>query len=131
MPARSSYRQRLIAAVAVLALVSALLLPVLARAAQSSEAHAVHAAQAHHHHGPDAAATKAAAAEDGMSFSCDQHGNCNGQCCATCAQCFTAAAVFAPLFASPNRAVRLPTVSHLRLHAPASRLIRPPQLLPA
>ncbi len=86
--------------------VSLLMTPLAPALAASVEAaaqavHARHAvadmAGAHADHGKAHPATKTHTT-DRKGVSCEQHDRCSGQCCATCAQCFTATPALPAIF---------------------------------
>lgn len=97
------------------------LLPNLVHAAP--DAHAGHAAHAQHESGGEHVAP---VAPDATPSSCAQHENCNGQCCAACAQCFSAALA---LTSDPvsSRSIQMPTVTAFHDTLLVFAQIRPPQ----
>ncbi len=105
-------------AVAV-ALLGVPVLPAVASATADDFMHTAHgsasvasagAAAMHADHGKTA---KAAEPGDGNpSYACYQHDQCGGKCCATCAQCFTAAFNFSSA-SIQTYSVQFPTVLHL------------------
>ncbi|MBI3546620.1 MAG: hypothetical protein HY081_08530 [Gammaproteobacteria bacterium] len=99
----------------LLALAVALLpmLPAFAAISKGADAHAAHAA----HMQKDAASKQAP---------CDQHDGCNGQCCAACAQCFTAAVSMALVF-KPSFPVQVPAQQQLHSFLMIAAHNRPPQ----
>lgn len=99
-------------------------------------------AHAHHSmHSADSAAKQAAGGEmssapapvalksaDQPLSSCAQHDFCNGQCCASCAQCFTAVSLRLP-GGEAQHAVLTPVAPQLLFNNFVSQLKRPPRLL--
>lgn len=100
------------------------------------------APDAHAHHSmysADNAAVQAASGEmsgapvalksaDQPLSSCVQHDFCNGQCCASCAQCFTAVSLRLP-GGDALHAVLTPVAPQLLFNNFVSQLKRPPRLL--
>ena len=59
---------------------------------------------------------------------CAQHDACQGQCCATCAQCSTVTAMSME-FLSPLHSVRTPVVPRLHASEILAQLNRPPRVV--
>lgn len=97
-------------------------------------------AHAHHSlHSADSAAVQADSGEipgapvslknaDQPPSSCAQHDFCNGQCCTSCAQCFTAVSLRQP-GGDAQHAVLTPVAPQLLFNHFFSQLKRPPRLL--
>jgi len=101
----SSIISRWVISLAVtVALLGAPVLPAMASAPADTAAHAMHA-------GHDNAG-KMASTDGQPAAGCAQHDQCDGKCCATCAQCFTAAFNFSTS-SSETYSVQFPTVLHL------------------
>lgn len=76
---------------------------------------------AHAHIAPEASTDTATA-----QANCVQHDGCDGSCCATCAQYFTANPGAAP-DSSPMHSIQSPVVAALHPTLYVASLIRPPQ----
>jgi hypothetical protein len=115
------YSSRWLAILAAIALLAAPLLemPAAAGVADSPVAHAADAGHDHHH------SAQGAVVDDGGTCTPDHHAS-HGNCCATCAQCFTAAFSGA-LTADVARAVQAPTVRYLDSQVLPSGHDRPPR----
>lgn len=96
-----------------LAVALAPVLPALASVSKAADPHAAHAA--HMEKGTSA-----------KQAPCAQHDGCNGQCCAACAQCFTAAISVAPV-SKPSLPIQVPTKQHLHSYLMIAAHNRPPQ----
>lgn len=97
------------------------ILPGMAFVEPAGPEHALHASHAsetgeHAHHGSMA---------DEKPSPCAQHDGCQGQCCATCVQCFTAT-MSVPAAPSGARPVQFATVHTLLDSLLVSFLNRPP-----
>jgi hypothetical protein len=93
MLARPRIASQLLAVVTAVALVLAPAFPAFGHAG-GSDAPAAQTAAAHAHHAQDTDHGEAAL----KASPCSQHEGCSTQCCATCAQCFTAAPVVPAVF---------------------------------
>lgn len=117
-----------LALLAAVALALAPIFPAIAPVAKAAST-----APGHHveHAAEDGSAVAQALASDlDPGAPCAQHDGCHGLCCAACAQCFTAVAVFAALdWPQPVHPVRVPTATRLALDVLPATLIRPPQAL--
>lgn len=92
-------------------------LPAIASAPPDVAAHAMHA-----DHGK---ADMASDVKGGNVSSCLQHDPCGGKCCATCAQCFTAAFNFS-IASLQTYSVQFPTVLYLDDRLTVAAHNRPP-----
>lgn len=103
------------------ALVGAPVLPSLAMALKASDNHVLHAShEGHHGNASDSAATK--------QTPCTQHDSCNGQCCAFCAQCFSAVSLMF-LDQTHSHPVQISFLTALHPRLLATSPDRPPRLL--
>lgn len=75
---------------------------------------------------PNPHAAHAAHLENGKQASCDQHDGCQGQCCAACAHCFTAAVSMALVF-KPSLPVQIAAQQQLHSFLMIAAHNRPPQ----
>lgn len=121
MLARPRIASRLLAVVTALALAFAPAFPAFAHTG-GPDAPAAQTAAAHTHHAHDGHG------EPLKASPCSLHDGCSGQCCATCAQCFTAAPALAPPL-SPSHAVRNATAGRLHTLLLVAPHNRPPQTL--
>ncbi len=119
-----------LAALATVALALAPVLPAFAHTSAPAAGAADHPVAAHAHHAPAGSGGEAARiGSDLEGAPCSQHGDCNASCCATCAQCFTAAMLSPPPSWPAVLPMRVPTIVRLALEAPPETLIRPPPIL--
>ncbi len=95
--------------------------PAFASVWKNADSQTIHAEHA------DAHATVTPPADLSQS-PCDKHDNCNGYCCATCAQCFTAMVV-APIEIARARSIQTPTVRRFHPHSVVATPHRPPRVL--
>ncbi len=107
-----------LACVLTFSLLAPPLVPAAAATAHGQDAHAAHAGHS----------TVSPGATDGSISKispCSQHDGCNGQCCAACAQCFTAVFTLSPPFL-PTHTVLFPIVPRLHDRLPVAPHDRPP-----
>ena len=104
MKVSNIFSQWVISLTVAVALLGAPVLPATASAPADAAAHAMHA-----DHGK---AGKVASADGQPAAGCAQHDQCSGKCCATCAQCFTAAFNFS-IASIQTYSVQFPIVLHL------------------
>ena len=105
----------------VLAIASAPVLPAFGMA--PAKADAVSVAHAGAVHDVSEHATDADTLPD-----CAQHYDCHGQCCAFCAQCFTAIFFVQPDYV-PSHPVQMPVLSRLHSYVLIASPDRPPRFL--
>ncbi|MBI3569823.1 MAG: hypothetical protein HY082_01780 [Gammaproteobacteria bacterium] len=131
MKVSNSISQRVISLVVAIALLGAPGLPAPASAPMDAAAHAAHggasvanaeATALHANHGK---AGEMAGADSQPAAGCAQHDQCNGKCCAACAQCFTAAFNFF-ITSLETYSVQFPTVLHLDDRLTVAAHNRPP-----
>ena len=104
MKVSNVFSQWVISLAVAVALLGAPVLPAMASVPPDAAAHAMHA-----DHGK---AGEMASADGQPAAGCVQHDQCDGKCCATCAQCFTAAFNFS-IASIQTYSVQFPTVLHL------------------
>lgn len=104
MKVSSIFSQWVISLVVAVTLLGAPVLPTTASVPADTAPHAMHA-----DHGN---AGKVVNADDQSAAGCAQHDQCSGKCCATCAQCFTAAFNFS-IASIQTYSVQFPIVLHL------------------
>ncbi len=95
--------------------------PAASHAAHESVG-ATHTAGVHADHGK---AQPTADATGHKDTSCAKHEQCSGKCCATCAQCFSAAPAVSPMFL-PTHSPRLSAVARLHDRLVTAAHDRPP-----
>lgn len=101
---------RLLSLLLVLAVAWLPVLPAFAVISKAADAHAAHMEKG--------ATSKQAP--------CEQHDSCKGQCCAACAQCFTAAVSMALIF-KPSFPIQVPARQRLHSFLMIAAHNRPPQ----
>ena len=115
----------------VMALVAAPVIPAMAFVSQHDQSHAAHEGPVKEtgHASPQqesevngCTGTAAAGAD------CEQHDFCNGQCCATCVQCFTAALMVFP-HSTYSHSIQAPIVQRLRVLFRVAVRHRPPRAI--
>jgi hypothetical protein len=112
---------RVISMLLVVALAWAPALPSLAMAIKASDSHALHAShEGNHGNSSDTAATK--------QTPCTQHDSCNGQCCAFCAQCFSAVSLMLS-DQTHSQPVQISNLTALHPRLLATSPDRPPRFL--
>ncbi len=104
MKVSNIFSRWLISLAVAVALLGAPVLPAMALAPADAAAHAMHAG-----HGN---AGEMASTDGQPATGCAQHDQCDGKCCATCAQCFTVAFNFSSA-SIQTYSVQFPTVLHL------------------
>lgn len=102
-----------------LTLVLAPVVPAFAFVSHAADTHAVHA-----FHDSDQASAEVHA--DPKESPCAQHDSCNGQCCASCAQC-SGAVLLAPSVHLPSHPVQTPVLNQLHPFFLATSPDRPPR----
>lgn len=121
-------RFRLLNVLLALAVALAPLWPAAATSATAATEYQATDHSAHHttHQTSDAVDSRVVDSTVAGDASCEQHQGCDGQCCAACAHCFTAA-LSAASAVLPARPVQTTASATLHLSLYVSPLNRPPQ----